>query len=1263
MTIFPPPTVFPFRWPRFLVLALGLAAVDPAGAAPPPAAPPLDAGATAQIQALFAEKRQWTPVQQKLETALIRAVKQQRGEAFAPGAPHLRPALTNEADGRVLVDIHGAVTGPLVDLLTQNGGIVVASVPEGQSLRARVSLAQLETLAALPEVTWIRRAARPRRNTGSVESQGDATHLAAAARALYGVGGLGINIGVLSDSVDGLAASQATGDLGPVTVLAGQSGVPATGEGVAMLEVIHDLAPNAGLFFATAAASEASFAANIIALYNAGCSIIVDDVGWPAESPFQDGPIAQAVNTVTAAGALVFSAAGNAGNFDSGSSGTWEGDFVPGGSSGAWEPGAVHNFGGVTSNPALSAGSGQGADLFWSDQMAHSANDYDLFVLDAAGVKVVDSSNNTQNGSQDPYEFVTQLNTGERLAVVLYSGDGTDLGRFLHLDTGDGVLGVATGGAIYGHPGAANAIAVAAVNAATAYPNAFAGGAANPVEIFSGDGPRHIFYSPAGTPLTPGNVSAAGGQLITKPDLAAADGVSVFAAGFSPFFGTSAAAPHAAAIAALLKSYNPALTPGQIRAVLTTTAVDAMAPGVDRNSGWGIVMAEAALQAAPPDGLLALPGAGGTATGPLGGPFLLTTASLTLTNNGATTLNWSLANSSAWLDATPTNGTLAKAGTNAVVTLSVKAAATNLAAGVYPTTLWFTNSVSHLGQSRTFTLTVLPAPSGATFPAAVLALNPVGYWRLNETNLPPAAPGSTNVGSLGTNENLYCFQGVAQGQPGVVGNAFGFSNPGQVVPYLGTHADVPYAPQFNPNGLFSVELWVRPTGFVTDLFCPAAAVDDSQNSGNSRAGWIFYQTPTNTWEFLVGGLNGYVATAAGGTVNTQAWTHLVGVYDGAVCGLYVNGVLVSGAVSAPGFSPNSYAPVRLGATSFGNRTFNGLVDEVACYTNVLSAARVAAHHTAGTNTTGGYAAAVLTDHPIGYWHLDEAAVPAAAQSALPVAVNYGTLAPLGNGRYQPGGHPGVDGVPAGGLEATNTACQFTGGLAGNVDIYGSYLNFTGPLSLLAWIKSAPADGNVHSMVSKGAAAYRLEMDGTGHPHFANGTQPGGDLVGTTRVDDGQWHLLIGVHNGGGPQSLYLDGRLAAANTTATTKVNGNSGEVWLGGDPDAGAYRIFNGVVDEVAVFTNALTAAQVSQLYTAATNTPPPVPTITSTLANHPTGRLTLTWAARNGSNYQVEYKTNLTQSAWVVLASVTATNSAASTTDLLPATGRRFYRIALLP
>ena len=59
---------------------------------------------------------------------------------------------------------------------------------------------------------------------GSVTSQGDVTHKAALARTTFGVDGTGIKIGVLSDGVGGLATSQATGDLGTVTILPGQAG-------------------------------------------------------------------------------------------------------------------------------------------------------------------------------------------------------------------------------------------------------------------------------------------------------------------------------------------------------------------------------------------------------------------------------------------------------------------------------------------------------------------------------------------------------------------------------------------------------------------------------------------------------------------------------------------------------------------------------------------------------------------------------------------------------------------------------------------------------------------------------------------------------------------------------------------------------------------------------------------------------------------------------------------------------------------------------
>src|SRR5262249_44067916 len=97
----------------------------------------------------------------------------------------------------------------------------------------------------------------------------------------------------------------------------------------------------------------------------------------------------------------------------------------------------------------------------------------------------------------------------------------------------------------------------------------------------------------------PGNVSSTGGLLRQKPDITAADGVSVTGVGGfgSPFFGTSAAAPHAAAIAGLLKSANPSFTPAQIRTALTSSAIDIEAAGVDRDSGAGIIDAFAPLQA------------------------------------------------------------------------------------------------------------------------------------------------------------------------------------------------------------------------------------------------------------------------------------------------------------------------------------------------------------------------------------------------------------------------------------------------------------------------------------------------------------------------------------------------------------------------------------------------------------------------------------------------------------------------------------------
>ena len=98
----------------------------------------------------------------------------------------------------------------------------------------------------------------------------------------------------------------------------------------------------------------------------------------------------------------------------------------------------------------------------------------------------------------------------------------------------------------------------------------FAGG--EEVETFSSDGPRRIFFEANGTPITPGDFSSTGGTVRPKPDLAGADGISTATPGFDPFFGTSAAARHAAAIAALMQDRaGGTLIVAQIRTAMTTT--------------------------------------------------------------------------------------------------------------------------------------------------------------------------------------------------------------------------------------------------------------------------------------------------------------------------------------------------------------------------------------------------------------------------------------------------------------------------------------------------------------------------------------------------------------------------------------------------------------------------------------------------------------------------------------------------------------------
>jgi subtilisin family serine protease len=557
-----------------------------------------------QLSALSLEKAARTPAQRKMSSQLVMSLKARRGELKGSGLESVKPRVNVAADDSVLVDIKAQVTPDLLAEIEKLGGRIVNSYAEYDAIRAYVPLEFMETLGEEEDVRFIKPADKAFHNKVNT-SEGDLAHAAAFARTKYKLTGKDIltgervKVGVLSDSVDYLGLVQSTGDLPAVTVLAHPDGTsPTTGEGTAMLEIVHDLAPDAQLYFATAWNGANSFAANIKALANAGCQVIVDDVGYMGEAPFQDDIISQAVNTVTAQGVLYFSAAGNGGNLNDGTSGVWEGDYRAT-SSVVEGYSTVHDFGGGDWSNRITDGP-ECVTLFWSDPLGKSANDFDLFLVDPGLNEIVGESSSFQDGTQDPFEGFC-VSVGEDITnyhVLVAKWAGQD--RFLHLNAFRGRLERATAGQIAGHQAAQNAFAVAAVSAANrTIP--FIG--TERVETFTSDGPRRIFFQANGTAITPGNYSATGGTVRYKPDIAAADGVKVLTPGFSPFYGTSAAAPHAAAIGALMLSGKPKLTIAQVRESFQNTALDIEAPGWwDRDSGYGIIRADLVLEEIGPFG-------------------------------------------------------------------------------------------------------------------------------------------------------------------------------------------------------------------------------------------------------------------------------------------------------------------------------------------------------------------------------------------------------------------------------------------------------------------------------------------------------------------------------------------------------------------------------------------------------------------------------------------------------------------------------------
>ncbi|MFC1887460.1 S8 family serine peptidase [Candidatus Cloacimonadota bacterium] len=440
----------------------------------------------------------------------------------------------------------------------------------------------LEELASMNSVKAIMTVLPPEFRTGSVNTEGDVLHQSDQVRAEYYPSGYGVKVGVITDGVDSRASAQATGDLPPdndgLWILQNNYGGD---EGTALLEIIHDIAPQADLYFHDAGTNTGEFMDAADALLAAGCDIICDDVGWLLEPFFEHGPVAQYIQgLLTSRNDLIWtSACGNAGLSHN------QGWYYP--VTGYTDHDFSHGTGGPTYIALdMPAGSSVIVVAQWNDPWGAAVNDYDLWMYNTATSDWPAWSYNDQSGGYPYpleyffYEACEYWNGEFWFFVDKYDGDPRELEIYFYPQgcTIDQTW-ITPQDAIFGHP---------VLEGDT--PGMMATGAVNwwdpdQPASYSSQGPVTHWYEETVT------ATIQYSSTLQTPSSAWASGVDITGAGgFSdPFYGTSAAAPHAAGAAALLRETIVSPVTSTLQTIIPSMIYSSTGEtNWDEGLGWGV---------------------------------------------------------------------------------------------------------------------------------------------------------------------------------------------------------------------------------------------------------------------------------------------------------------------------------------------------------------------------------------------------------------------------------------------------------------------------------------------------------------------------------------------------------------------------------------------------------------------------------------------------------------------------------------------------
>jgi len=601
----------------------------------------------------------------------------------------------------------------------------------------------------------------------------------------------------------------------------------------------------------------------------------------------------------------------------------------------------------------------------------------------------------------------------------------------------------------------------------------------------------------------------------------------------------------------------------------------------------------------------------------------------------------------------------------------------------------------------------------ADYQSNVLASHPVGYWPLNPAVDTQIDPGTGNYiatdlsghGNFGHYININPSKGQGSGGPsGYLTNSVIFNGVNTYVD-LGVGGNTAL---LDVVGAITMEAWVQATipqesgqyGLILSKgYDLAQMVDDIDlhiiSTDGNYTNYYYWGGVYTSYD----GLNQQSAQGAPVTTNWQyvvaTWTPISG-RDG-LWSLYVDGAL---AVTNAAVGPALYAPPYEQGSAFtdpwaiGNgtadgangRLFSGKLSHVALYTNALTAADVLAHYNLGIYGTtnapvSAYTSGVLASHPVGYWPLDLAV----DTKVDPTTGNYLATDLSGHGNF---GHY-INISPSGGQSSSGPSQYMTNsvifdGANTYVDLSvganTALLDVVGAITMEAWVQATipQAGGQYGLILSKGYDLNQMVDDIDLHIISTDGNYTNyyywGGIYSSYESLNQQaaqgapvttnWQHVVAtwtpVSGRDGLWSLYVDGALAVTNAAVGPALYAppyEQGSAFIdpwaigNGTADGANGRLFSGKLSHVALYTNALTAADVQAHYNLGIYGTATLASPALSVERGATGTVVISWP---GAGYTLQSTPSLSSPTWA-----DAPSGTSSPVTVTAGSGSQYFRL----